>query len=107
MKRLKINRHILHLLKNSKPKFQRVIIKHCEPDVIKTICEISLNILNGNCKLNKKTKNQLKRYKRELRSLICYKKSINNKRKIIVQKGGFLPTLIGAVLSGLIGNLIK
>lgn len=107
MKRLKTNRHILHLLKSSKPKFQKVIIKHCDAEVIKTFCEIALNILKGNCNLSKKATTQLRKYKKELRSLICRKKSINSKRKIIIQRGGFLTTLLGALLSGIIGNFIK
>lgn len=108
MKRLKANKHILHVLKNCRPKLRKVLLKASDPEVIKTLCEIALNTLNGNNKISKQCKLKLKKYKRVLRSLICPKLKLSSKRKILIkQKGGFLPVLIGTVLSGLIGQLIN
>lgn len=86
---------------------RKALIKASSPEVIKTLCEISLNTLNGNNKITKFCKSKLKKYKRELRDLACSKIKLSRKRKILVQKGGFLPILIGSVLSGLIGQIIN
>lgn len=107
MKRLKINQHILHVLKNSNAKFRKTVLKNCDIDVIKTICEIVINTLNGNNKISDRIHKRLQKHKKILRSLSCPKKTLNTKRKIIIQKGGFLPVLLGTVLSGVIGELIN
>lgn len=107
MKRLRENRHTLHVLKDCNPQLRKVLLKAASSEIIKTLCEISLNTLNGNSKISKHCKNKLKKYKRELRQLVCPKLSITAKRKILVQKGGFLPVLIGSILSGVIGQLIE
>lgn len=83
------------------------IIKNVDPEVIKTLCEISHNTLNGNNKICGATKNKMKCYKRVLRQLDCSKRSVASKRKILIQKGGFLPALIGSLLSGVIGAYLN
>lgn len=98
---------MLHVLKKSKPKLRQILLKHCDSEVIKTICEIVINILNGNHKVPKQIYNKLNKNKKVLRCLACPKKSISVKRKLIIQKGGFLPMLIGSVLSGVVGDLLS
>ena len=107
MKRLKVNKHILHVLRDCKPQLRKALLKSSSPEIIKTLCEIILNTLNGNNKISDQCKNKLGKYKRILRSLACPKLKISSKRKILIQKGGFLPVLIGTVLSGLIGEIIN
>lgn len=107
MKRLKDHKHILHVLKNSNNVLRKSILKSASPELIKTLCEICMNILNGNCKISSKCKDSLKSYKSPLRKLISPRCSLKTKKKILIQKGGFLPSLLGAVLSGVIGNLIE
>lgn len=107
MRLLKKNLHILRLLKKSNKKFRNSILKNCDDDVIKTLVEIVINTLNGNNKISKNHFGNLKKNKKVFRNLACPKKSIKAKRKILIQKGGFLPVLIGTVLSGLIGKLIS
>lgn len=107
MKRLKKNLHILQTLKNSNKKLRSAIIKNCSDDTIKAILEIAINTLNGNCQLSKHTHIRLKKFKNILRQLVCPKKNLKRKRKIIIQKGGFLPVLIGTILSGVIGKLLS
>lgn len=106
MKRLKANRHILHVLKNANPRLRKTIIKESTPEVIKTLCEICQNTLNGNAKISLPTKNRLKKYKKTIRNLMSPKLNLSSKRKILIQKGGFLPILLASLLSGAIGKLI-
>lgn len=107
MKRLKENRHILYTLKSCKPGLRKEILKKASPEIIKTICEISHNTLKGNSKLSPKGKKILEKYKNKLRSLISPKKSLKSKKKLIIQSGGFLPALLGVVLSGVIGHFLN
>lgn len=82
-------------------------MKNCNNDIVKAISEIAINTLNGNNKISKKSHSNLKKHKNILRKLACPKNSLNCKRKILIQQGGFLPVLIGTILSGVIGKLIS
>jgi hypothetical protein len=35
------------------------------------------------------------------------KANIPSKRKLLIQKGGFLPVLLGTLLSGIVGQIIE
>lgn len=109
MKRLKENRHILHVLKSASPKLRKSILTHASPEVIKTLCEISINTLNGNHTITAATKRQLNRYKKVLRNLSSVNRTVPSKRKILIQSGGgaFIPILIGSVLSSILGQIIQ
>lgn len=107
LKLLKDNRHFLHILKDCKPKLRKVIFENADNGLITTINEIILNTLNGNSPINKKTKQTLKKYKKEMRCLICPKKSINSRRKLLIQKGGFVPALLTALLTGIVGKILE
>lgn len=99
---------MLYALKDSDGKLQKQMLKHVSPEVIKTMAEIAINILNGNIALDGAVKKRLAVYKKELRALACLKRKLSSKRKILVQKGGvFLPTFLGTVLSGLIGSYLS
>lgn len=98
---------MLYTLMKSNPKIRKAIIKYGDNELINTISEIALNVLNGNNKINNKTKNNLVRYKKIIRCIACSKRSVQKKRRILIQKGGFLPILIGSVLSGIIGSLLE
>ena len=105
-KRLKGHWRTLHALKNSKSKQRNQIISNGNNDLIKSLCEITNNTLNGNVKLNKKCVSKIKRYKTSMRNISDSKRSLSSKRRELIQKGGFLPVILGALLSGVIGKLL-
>lgn len=107
MKRLRDNKHTLHVLKNCKPSVRKSIIKFGNSELIKTLCEICINVLNGNVKIPLQSKLKLKNYKNSLRKLASPRIGLNSKKKILVQKGGFLPILLSTLLSSVIGSLIE
>lgn len=107
MKRLMDQKHMLYVLKNSKSKLRKNIMKEAHPELIKTLCEICMNTLNGNIKIPIKCRNYLKKYKRTLRRLSFTKANIPSKRKLLIQRGGFLPILLGTLLSGILGQIIE
>lgn len=107
MKRLEEQKHILYVLKNSNSKLRKVILREVKPEVIKALCEICINTLNGNIKIPVKCKNFLKKYKRTLRGIAITKANLPLKRKLLIQRGGFLPVLLGTLLSGIVGQIIE
>lgn len=107
MKKLVVNKHFLHILKNASPKLRKNILKQAKPHLIKTLCEICMNTLNGNMTISKSQKLRLKKYKTTLRNLSSPKVKLARKRNILIQKGGFLPVLLGSLLAGAVGKLVE
>lgn len=107
MKRLLRCQHLLYVLKTAKNKLRRNILKEADPDLIKALCDCSVNVLNGNIDVGVSVKKKLKKYKKDLRAISCPKRKLSLKRKLIIQRGGFLPTLLGALLNGVVGTYLK
>jgi hypothetical protein len=75
-------------------------------DIIRLLSEICLNLLRGNVKLSPGQIHRLKRHKQILRSLATRNISVKEKRRKLIQRGGFLPLVlpvIASTLAGLIG----
>jgi hypothetical protein len=93
-------KHVLLTLARCKKNIRQTILKNADKNLIQTICECCLNFLFNRVKVNETELSALKEYKRTLRKLIL-KSSLKEKKKVLVQKGGFLQYLIPAVISGL------
>ena len=108
LKRLKAHQSTLYYLsKLTSTKDRKKFIKHLlTTNQIQTICEIVHNILHGKFPIKSKIKQKLFKYKQALRLLKCPKISIEKKRKILIQKGGFLPILLGSVVSSLLNHFL-
>lgn len=99
---------MLFVLKNASPKLRKAILLSAPDELIKAIYEIAFNILSGNHQINTKAKGDLKKYKKHLRKLVQPSRSLASKRKVLVQNGGsFIPYLLSAVLSGIIGKILQ
>lgn len=72
-KRLNADKYMLYTLNKVSPKLRKLILQHCDRDLIKTFSEISLNTMQGNINLSRKDKTSLKKYKNKLRKLGCSK----------------------------------
>ena len=94
MIRLKSQLHFLHVLRDAKPQARRALLASADDDLIKAIVECAINTLNGNHKLTGDEKNKLHKYKSTLRALVNSKVSFENKRKLLIQKGGFIVQLL-------------
>ena len=101
---VKRNVALLRLLHQSKPSLVKAILKNAPSDLVRALCECSLNVLKGNIKLSATQKKRLRRYKNILRTLAA-KKASTKTRKQMLQKGGFLGALLGPVL-GVLGSLL-
>ena len=80
---------------------QRDLIRRAKGPLINKICECILNIINGQIKLSKEDFEKLKPYKNLFRKLLTKNTKIKEKKRLIIQKGGFLQILIPAIISGL------
>lgn len=99
---------MLYVLKKCTPQLQRAVLKNCPDEIIETIVEIVLNILHGVHKISTSTKQNLRKYKLELRKIVSPSTTLASKRKVLVQEGGaILPIILSTVLSGLIGKFLQ
>lgn len=108
--RLKKNFQLLKALENANPRTRRAIISTSPNHLILCICEIAMNILNGNVSLTTKDRARLKRYKSMLRMIADKRVSLDEKKKNLIQTGGLLPALLVpalTVVGSLIGELIR
>lgn len=85
---------------------QKLILKNADPKLTREVCEICLNISNGNIELSSQDKKKIKRKQRVINALGLKKGSFKRKIKYIRQKGhGLLPLLIsiaGPVIASLL-----
>lgn len=92
---------LLAALKAADPHTRVAILRSAPDEFIKTLVEVVLNFLAGNIPHSKQTLQQLKRYKKHLRNIESHRKgSIQQmRRRMIYQKGGFLPLLMAPLLA--------
>ena len=93
---MKSNFHKLHTLKYAQPKLRKAIISNCGKDLVNGVSECALNQLHGNVKLSDCTR-KLRKYRRYVRT-VNRRVPLARKKKLIIQRGGFLVLLLTAVL---------
>lgn len=89
----------LELIKTCPKPLRKELLKKLPTRSVKAVCECSLNVLKGNIPLTSHQKKSLSKYKSTIRKIGSKKGSLFQKKKLIVQKGGFLNILIPAALS--------
>lgn len=106
----KLKKHLplLQALANSNSVIRKKIIKTGDTKLIFAIIECIHNTLIGNVKLSKKEKDLLRPYQNILRRISKSGDTLENKKKLIVQKGGsFLPLILSPILSILYSKLVE
>lgn len=96
----------LQFLQICPKKLRKDLLKRVPTSSIKTICECALNVLKGNIPLSDSQKSCLRKHKNTLRRLSDKKSSLFKKRKLIIQRGGFLNVLVPAAIT-LITSLLN
>jgi len=97
MKRVKFYYHALHVLKTAEPRLRKSIISNCKRELVNIISEC-LNVLNGNIKLTRCNTRKLRKHKAALRKVAYKRVPFSSKKKLIVQRGGFVLPLLSTVL---------
>jgi hypothetical protein len=99
---------VLKVLKN-KPKLRKAIVSASSKELILALCEIIANVLSGNVKLSPSEKQKIQKYNSVLRKLVDKSTKVRAKKQLILQKGGFLPVILGpalTILASVLGSLI-
>ena len=87
--------------------FRKELLKHIDNGLVKCICQCSSNILDGKLPISATNKTKLRKHKVILRKLASAKSTTATKKRLIVQSGGgFLLSLIPAVV-GALASLIR
>src|ERR1700709_146993 len=84
-------------------KYRKNLISNASPEEISCICEATLNVLNKNVPISDAKVRKLKPYQRVIKKISLEKIPLDKKKKLLVQKGGFLPIILSTVL-GLLAN---
>lgn len=97
----------LHKVSNSKnKKALKNLLKSAKQKEIKSLCECTLNVVNGNIPITQHRLKTLKRFKKPLLGFVK-NKTLKSKRNYIVQNGkGFLP-IIASIATSLISQLLN
>ena len=95
---LKMHGSDILYLQKTKPCIRKHIITKADGSLVDCRCECADNILRGNVPLTKLQKEKLKRNKAGLRALTKKSASLK-KKKAILQKGGFLGSLLAPIAS--------
>lgn len=106
-KRIKDNQPFLHLLARSGSKRRKQLLQQATKDELTSLFEICLNIIKGNIPLKPKDLKRFKRHKGLLRTLSDRKVSLQRKKKLVNQKGGFIGSLAAFAIPLLAGLLKK
>jgi hypothetical protein len=97
---------MLSVLSKASSPMRKKLIQTASKDVIETVCECCLNVLKGTIPLSKHQKKCLAKHRHVLRQMVQKKIPIRQKKKMLVQHGGFLP-ILGPMLAPLIGTIGK
>lgn len=93
----------LKLIKKCPKALRKQLLEKLPLRSVKAICECSLNVLKGNIPLTSQQKKSLSHYKSTIRKVGSKKGALFQKKRLIIQNGGFLNILIPAALSVLTG----
>lgn len=62
-------RPLLHLLRDGPPKLKKSLLEGADQNLILSLCDICLNILNGNIQISSQSKKALRKYRFRIRAL--------------------------------------
>lgn len=98
------NTILLIALLHCNTKQRHAIIAHSDNDLIRAICKIALDILNGNIILDKVTKKKFKKYKSLLRRLAT-KNNRQSEKQIIIKY--CITTISTLLITTIFNDLLK
>jgi len=107
MKRVKSNYHALHVLRTAEPKLRKAIISNCNKELVNSIIECILNVLNGNVKLAGCNTRKLRKHRVTLRKVADKRVPLSTKKRLIIQREGFLLPLLSAVLPAIASLIVS
>jgi len=95
---VKSNYHALHVLNAGEPRLLKALITNCNKEHVNCISERVLKVLNGNIRLSGCKRRKLSKYKSAFRKVADRHVPIADKKRLMVQRGGFRLLLLSAIL---------
>ena len=86
---------------------RKAVLQEADAKFVRRICECALNVLIGNVPLTKGHKCRLRKHAKVLRKLASSVITLQRRKNIIVQRGGFLPALLASLIGTLFANLMN
>jgi len=80
----------LHVLKDAHPILRGAILANSHKELVNSVGECALNVLQGNVKLSNCKKRKLRKFRRQLRIVADRHVPLARKKILIIQSGGFL-----------------
>lgn len=108
--RIKRNFDKIRVLQKADGKLRKAVIDNSNVDLILALCEIIENTLSGTVKLTDVQKSKLRKHGAMMRKVANRSVPIKAKKKLLVQKGGFLSVLLPpaiSLLTALISNAAR
>ncbi len=102
----RVRKHLtmLQLLAKAKPPLVKTIIRAADKDLVHCLCECALNVIKGNVPLSPAQIRKLTPYKTGLREVVKKRVALKKKKQVL-QRGGFLGTLLGTLTPLLIEGI--
>lgn len=106
--RIQSLKNVLERITSSKPRDRKLILKGLSSKEIKLICELCLNLINGNIPIKDRTIfAKFKRQRRIITDLADKRQPLKEKRKIINQKGGIIGTIAAAAIPIIVDSIYR
>lgn len=90
---------MLLALASARPGVRTLILKSLDATTIRVLAQLAANILHGNIPLDKKQMRKIGKFKHLLKILRYKYANVEQKRKVLIQQGGFLPFLLPIIAS--------
>ena len=97
---------MLLALTSAKPEVRALLLKSLDDSTIQVLAQLAANMLHGNIPLTKMQKAKARQFRRVLSFLTNKYISTEQKRRALIQQGGFLPFLL-PIVSSIAGALIS
>jgi len=92
-------------VKNCKSKNRKNYLSKASLAQIRSLCECVNNVYSGSVPVSPHIIEKLRPYSKSIKRLTYKRGKAEQKRKYLIQEGGFLPILLGAVLP-ILGQLV-
>ena len=94
------------IIKSNNPRLRKHLILGLPDSVIKLICEVMHNILQGNVPIRGKQREKFQKYKHTIRLLGKgpFKPLVKKRKTLVNQRGGFIGTILPIIASILLSS---
>ena len=93
-------------LRSLKPQQRRMLLETCKSKHLKGFEEVCLNICKNSVPLTAQQLQTCRKWRKQLKLLALKKHPLKAKKKILLQKGGFLPALL-PIIATVLGTVLS